>query len=156
LRCSLSHRNDAHLLKDFERVEFVPMLDEKIVFDPPDINRTHGYFSAGGGHADERPGVASPIGVAPDHAVADGEGVLHGDACVGEGLEPVRHERNHAREPGFDVGIVVHVVFRNELGEGPESWLFMMSANRWARSTGLRMTDLRGYKAIHNRIVSTI
>jgi hypothetical protein len=31
-----------------------------------------------------------------------------------------------------------------------------MSANTWARSTGLRMTDLRGYKAIHNRIVSTI
>jgi hypothetical protein len=31
-----------------------------------------------------------------------------------------------------------------------------MSANRWARSTGLRMRDLRAYKAIHNRIVSTI
>src|ERR1700722_6874219 len=32
----------------------------------------------------------------------------------------------------------------------------MMAANKWSRSTGLRMTDLRGYKAIHNRIVSLI
>src|ERR1700678_472689 len=32
----------------------------------------------------------------------------------------------------------------------------MMSADRWARSTGVRMMDLRGYKAIHNRIVSII
>ena len=93
------------------------MLDKPIVFEAPDINRTHCYVGARSPHANERSGVASPIGVTACDAVADSECIFDDYARVGKGIEPVSHELNQARETGLDAGIVVHVVFGNELGE---------------------------------------
>ena len=41
--------------------------------------------------------VVGAIGEAAYNPVASGESILHGDPCVGEGLEPVAHEFDQAR-----------------------------------------------------------
>jgi hypothetical protein len=93
------------------------MLDKSIVGDAPNIDRTHGDDGARSRDTHEGSSVASPIGVAANHAVADRERVLHRDARVGEGVEPVPHECHQASATGLDAGIVIHVAFRHEFGE---------------------------------------
>jgi hypothetical protein len=61
--------------------------------------------------------MLSAISEAANNTVASSESIFYGDVCVGEGIEPVVYELNHARTTGLYEWVMVHVVLRNQFGE---------------------------------------
>jgi hypothetical protein len=80
-----------------ECIEFVPVLDEASVFDPPDVDRAHGEGVARRGIAKEVSRVRALIAVATHYACP----VCRDEDVLGEYLE-VGHAREDRAEDLLD------------------------------------------------------
>ena len=79
-------------------VQFVPVLGEAAVADPPDVDAAHDGLLPGRRDTQDRVGEGAEVGVAPDHGAlaqgADGDGVFADHLRVGKGREPIGEERD--------------------------------------------------------------
>src|SRR5262249_6545636 len=119
VRCESVERGYcSDLLEELEGVQFVPVLLQTAVTDPPDVDRVQLDFGAARRAAHERAGVASAVREAAGESVAVLDDVVNLGAKVLKRGEEVSEDANRAVLAGCGEAVVVDVLLVQELAEG--------------------------------------